>query len=90
MDACDDDHATPLHFAASKGHVEVVQWLLQNGAAILPDKFGKTPLDDSIENGMDEVRSELTRQIRSGTLQTFGSYFCYTDTRSLKGNTYTH
>ena len=55
IDACDGDHATPLHFAASKGHIDIVRWLVDRGAAILPDKFGKTPVDDAVENKQDEV-----------------------------------
>lgn len=55
MDSRDADEATPLHFAASKGHVDVVTWLLDNGAKIVADKFGKTPLDDALDNGQHEV-----------------------------------
>lgn len=36
---------TPLHYAALFGHEELVEYLLENGAAIKPDKWGKTPID---------------------------------------------
>ncbi len=55
LDLCDGDHATPLHFAASKGHAKVVRWLLRRGARVLPDKFGKTPVDDAAESGQIKV-----------------------------------
>ena len=51
--------ATPLHFAASKGHHHVVKWLIEHGAAILPDKFGRTPIDDAEENGQEEVKQVI-------------------------------
>ena len=51
----DDDGATALHFAASKGHRRVVEWLLDHGASIMEDRFGKSPIDDAQENGEFEV-----------------------------------
>lgn len=59
IDSKDTDEATPLHFAASKGHVKTVRWLLRNGAKVVPDKFGKTALDDAVENGHDEITNML-------------------------------
>ncbi len=57
MDVLDGDGATPLHFAASKGHGRVVRWLLRRGARVgKADKYGKTPLDDAEESGFQEVR----------------------------------
>ncbi len=54
VDLLDGDRATPLHFAASKGHARVVRWLLRRGARVRADKFGKTPVDDAEESGMEE------------------------------------
>jgi ankyrin repeat protein len=52
----DGDGATPLHFAASRGHVETVRWLLRHGARLVLDKFGKSPINDAAENQQMEVR----------------------------------
>ena len=57
IDSYDSDQATPLHFAASKGHIYVVRWLIEQGAAIAPDKYGKTPTDDARENEHTDVSS---------------------------------
>lgn len=51
----DGDGATPLHFAASRGHVDCVQWLLRHGAKLVIDKFGKSPINDAAENQQMEV-----------------------------------
>ena len=32
MCMCEQDGWTPLHIACNKGHLEVAQWLLDNGA----------------------------------------------------------
>ncbi|KAH9377037.1 hypothetical protein HPB48_010241 [Haemaphysalis longicornis] len=52
----DNDGATAAHFAASRGHVETLRWLLAHGAALLPDKHGKSPFHDAAENEQLEVR----------------------------------
>ena len=51
----DGDKATPLHFAASRGHLNVVKWLLKRGAKISPDKFGNTPVNDAENNRQNEI-----------------------------------
>jgi len=61
----DGDGATPLHFAASRGHVETVRWLLRHGARLVLDKFGKSPINDAAENQQMEVRRMLQRLIPS-------------------------
>ena len=59
VDSPDEDEATPLHFAASKGHFEVVRWLLGREARIRADRYGKTPLDDAAENGHKQVGARV-------------------------------
>lgn len=51
----DGDGATPLHFAASRGHLTAVRWLLNHGAKLSLDKFGKSPINDAAENQQVEV-----------------------------------
>lgn len=54
----DGDGATPLHFAASRGHLSVVRWLLNHGAKLSLDKYGKSPINDAAENQQVEVSIE--------------------------------
>lgn len=51
----DGDGATALHFAASRGHVDTVRWLLRHGANLVVDKYGKSPINDAAENHQMEV-----------------------------------
>jgi len=57
----DGDGATPLHFAASRGHLSVVRWLLNHGAKLSLDKYGKSPINDAAENQQVEVSVELEK-----------------------------
>ena len=44
----DYDRRTPLHVAASEGHVDIAEYLIQNGALInRSDRWGGSPLDDA-------------------------------------------
>lgn len=56
----DGDGATPLHFAASRGHLSVVRWLLNHGAKLSLDKYGKSPINDAAENQQVEVQKLKT------------------------------
>lgn len=58
----DGDGATPLHFAASRGHLSVVRWLLNHGAKLSLDKYGKSPINDAAENQQVEVSNEGGRE----------------------------
>lgn len=51
----DSDGATAVHFAASRGHVETLCYLLDHGAYLTFDKYGKSPLNDAAENEQVEV-----------------------------------
>ncbi|KAG8461531.1 hypothetical protein KFE25_001135 [Diacronema lutheri] len=42
------DKRTPLHFAASHGHLDAIRWLLEHNAEVnAVDEFGHTPLADA-------------------------------------------
>ena len=47
---------TPMHIAAAKGYIRVIQLLLEAGADInFPDLKGKTPLMEAVEHGNDDT-----------------------------------
>lgn len=53
----DFDGASPLHYAASLGHAEVVRWLLtEGGAKVTLDNLGGSPLHNAAEVGCLKVR----------------------------------
>ena len=57
----DQDGATAMHFAASRGHAKVLSWLLLHGGEISADLWGGTPLHDAAENGELEVTAKPGR-----------------------------
>ena len=45
----DYDGRTPLHIAACEGHLNLVQYLLSNGATVYAkDRYGDTPLCNAV------------------------------------------
>lgn len=65
----DGDGATPLHFAASRGHLDTVRWLLKHGARLSLDKYGKSPINDAAENQQVECLNVL---VQHGTTPDYG------------------
>ncbi|KAH8977483.1 prosome, macropain 26S subunit, non-ATPase, 10, isoform CRA_c [Lactarius hatsudake] len=60
VNAVDTDSRTPLHWAASGGHLDVVAYLLANGAGVdKTDDSGWTALHIAASSGHEEVVREL-------------------------------
>jgi glutaminase len=57
----DYDGRTPIHLAASEGHLEVVEYILEFGLKkINPiDRYGNTPADDALRHGHQDVLTFL-------------------------------
>jgi ankyrin repeat protein len=55
--------ATPLHFAALRGHKDVAEWLLTSEADVdaKESKYGQTPLDLAATGGHKDVAELLRR-----------------------------
>jgi ammonium transporter Rh len=56
----DYDGRTCLHVASSIGYVDIVKFLIDNGANVnVYDRFGGSPRDDAIRHGHDEITKIL-------------------------------
>jgi len=60
IDVADYDLRTPLHLAASEGHLEVARYLLHHGHPLEPrDRWGNTPYDDAVRHSHEPVQTFL-------------------------------
>eukprot|EP00516_Mucochytrium_quahogii_P001350 CAMPEP_0203761766 /NCGR_PEP_ID=MMETSP0098-20131031/14788_1 /ASSEMBLY_ACC=CAM_ASM_000208 /TAXON_ID=96639 /ORGANISM=" , Strain NY0313808BC1" /LENGTH=542 /DNA_ID=CAMNT_0050655899 /DNA_START=421 /DNA_END=2049 /DNA_ORIENTATION=- len=56
VNCADYDQRTAIHVSASEGRLEVVKYLIENGALVnCRDRWGRTPLDDALAGGYAEV-----------------------------------
>ena len=51
----DFDGMTSLHYAAGHGHIDVITYLLDNGAQLIEDFIGGTALHTAAQMGETEV-----------------------------------
>ena len=58
INGSDYDKRTGLHLAASEGHIDVVRFLLENGAEIKKDRWNNTALDE-IKNKTGDIYKEI-------------------------------
>ena len=60
----DYDNRTPLHLAATEGHLDVVQYFLENGVeADVKDRWGNTPYHEAHKQCNESDESEVYVQI---------------------------
>jgi glutaminase len=51
----DYDKRTPLHLASAAGHIDIVRYLVEQGAEVNPrDRWGATPLNDAQDSAIVE------------------------------------
>lgn len=60
LNSADYDGRTCLHVASGMGHIDIVRYLLNNGANVnVYDRFGGSPRDDAIRYGRDDITELL-------------------------------
>ncbi len=68
LDAADYDGRTAAHLAASEGHANVIQYLIDHGAQLIPkDRWGGTPLIDAHRHKHKKIIKLLEAQKKSTT-----------------------
>ncbi|XP_062555287.1 L-asparaginase isoform X2 [Armigeres subalbatus] len=80
------DRRTALHVACCEGNLEVVQYLLQNGAAVhIRDRYDRTPLMDAILNDHYEIIRLLIKcgAHLTGSIRAIGESLCSAAARNL-------
>uniref|UniRef100_A0A8D8C2E1 asparaginase n=1 Tax=Culex pipiens TaxID=7175 RepID=A0A8D8C2E1_CULPI len=80
------DRRTALHVACCEGNLEVVQYLLQNGAAVhLRDRYDRTPLADAILNDHHQIIRLLIKcgAHLTGSIRAIGESLCSAAARNL-------
>lgn len=80
------DRRTALHIACCVGNFEVVQYLLQNGAAVhIRDRYDRTPLMDAILHDHHEIIRLLVKcgAHLTGSIRAIGEHLCNAASRNL-------
>jgi ammonium transporter Rh len=72
LNSADYDGRTCLHVASGMGHIEIVRYLLNNGANVnVYDRFGGSPRDDAIRYDRDDITELLIRAGASKPAEAF-------------------
>ncbi|XP_053685119.1 L-asparaginase [Sabethes cyaneus] len=80
------DRRTALHVACCEGNYDIVQYLLQNGAAVhIRDRFDRTPLMDAILHDHHLIIRLLVKcgAHLTGSIRAIGENLCNAASRSL-------
>ncbi|KAH0453910.1 hypothetical protein IEQ34_018234 [Dendrobium chrysotoxum] len=73
----DYDGRTTIHIAASRGHEDIVKFLIQRKAEVnCLDKFGNSPLLEAVKAGHDEIAKLLLENGAVLNLEDSGTYLC--------------
>jgi len=63
VNALDYDKRSAIHVGAREGHLDVVKFLVENGAFVnVQDSWGRTPVEDAEYSSHKEVIDYLRRQ----------------------------